>query len=233
MIPLVSRVGPQAQPGAHPQRSPERLERVGEDHLRSVPLADRPLLIPDHHPGNSPELADDLQVPAQHVVRLAGGDHPAAQELREPQRTDYHPQLLRLAVTDRDQHVGLPQVELGQLAGAITGPLTRIGRHEQRAQLGDPVPQHRHPMRPPDPIRDHRRRHRRKLPQQPKDLRLHGVDDRTRPSALITRRAIRADRLPDRVPRHLHMTGDRLDPHPLRPMQPADLSPIFHGDHRS
>ena len=61
--------------------------------------------------------------------------------------------------------------------------------------------------------------------------RLHGVDDRPRRRPLIARRPLRPQRRPHRVARHTQPAGDRLDPHPLRPMQPTDLSPLVHVDH--
>ena len=58
---------------------------------------------------------------------------------------------------------------------------------------------------------------------------------RRRPSIpylpFIARRTIGAQRRPHRVTRHAQPSADRLDPHPLRPMQPTDLSPIIHVDH--
>src|SRR6202044_506831 len=38
-------------------------------------------------------------------------------------------------------------------------------------------------------------------------------------------------RRPPRVPRDPQMPGDRLDRHPLRPVKPADLSPVLHCEH--
>ena len=40
-----------------------------------------------------------------------------------------------------------------------------------------------------------------------------------------------AERRPHRVPRDPHHPGDHLDRHLLRPVQPADLSPVLHGKH--
>ena len=50
-------------------------------------------------------------------------------------------------------------------------------------------------------------------------------------STLILRRPIRGQRRPHRVPRHPQLTGDRLDRHLLRLVQPSDLGPILHADH--
>ena len=66
---------------------------------------------------------------------LAGGADDAA----EPGHADDHPELVGLVTPQREFDVGLPQVELGQLAGAILGALAGVGRDEQRAQLRHPV----------------------------------------------------------------------------------------------
>ena len=46
------------------------------------------------------------------------------------------------------------------------------------------------------------------------------VDDRARPFTPIRQRALRSQRVADRVPGHAQTPGDRLDAHLLRPMQP-------------
>ncbi len=86
-------------------------------------------------------------------------------------------------------------------------------------------------MLPPDPLRDHRRRHRRIRRQQFPDPRLRRVGDRSLPRPLILRRPVTGDRCPHRVPRDPHHPGDHLDRHLLRPVQPADLSPVLHAKH--
>ena len=49
--------------------------------------------------------------------------------------------------------------------------------------------------------------------------------------SLIARRLIRAQRLTHRVAGHTQPAHDRLDAHPLGPMQPTDLGPLLHVDH--
>jgi hypothetical protein len=100
-----------------------------------------------------------------------------------------------MAEPDRDRHVRLPQIPLGQLAGQVAGALARIRWDEQRAQLTHPIPQDRDHAVPADPLGDHRRRHLRELTQQPADLRLHSIDRRSLPGALIARRLVRAQRV--------------------------------------
>ena len=167
----------------------------------------------------------------QHVMGLTGRDHEAADEPGEAAHPGDHPQLVGLAMTERDLHGGLPQIELGELPREIDGSLARIGRHEQRAQLGHPITQHPDRVRPADPLGDHRRRHRRELAQQLEHLRLDGVDDRPLRRPLIARRRLRAQCRPHRVAGHPEPADDRLDPHPLSPMQTTDLSPLIHVDH--
>ncbi len=152
-----------AQNRAHTERPPERLELAGQDLTAVTPLTDAALLVPDRVAGNRAELAEDLEHPAQHVMRGARGHHPTAKQTREPQPGRHHPQLLGLTEPQRDQRVGLPQIPLRELPRFIRRALTRIGRHEQRAQLRDPISQDRDPARPTNPFRDHRRRHRREL----------------------------------------------------------------------
>lgn len=51
------------------------------------------------------------------------------------------------------------------------------------------------------------------------------------PFRQLLRRPIRGQRRPHRVPRHPQLTGDRIDRHLLRHVQPSDLGPILHADH--
>ena len=46
--------------------------------LAATPLADRAFLVPHHPPRQRPELAEHLEMAAEHVVGLTGRDHPPA-----------------------------------------------------------------------------------------------------------------------------------------------------------
>ena len=67
------------------------------------------------------------------------------------------------------------------------------------------------------------------IPSRPrKDLRLDRIHFRPASRPLILRRPVGRQRPPHRITAHARHPGDRLDRHPLRPVQPADLSPILH-----
>ena len=63
---------------------------------------------------------------------------------------------------------------------AYARPRRRIRRQVRRPQLRDPPASVRIRIRPPDPLRDHRRRHRRERPQQLPDPRLEPIRHRPR-----------------------------------------------------
>jgi hypothetical protein len=88
-------------------------------------------------------------------------------------------------------------------------------------------------VRPADPLGDHRGRHRRRLLQQLTNPWLHRIHHRPPHRPRIRRRAIAGQRPPDSVPRDPQPPRDRLDRHPLRPVQPSDLSPVLHCHHPS
>jgi hypothetical protein len=83
-------------------------------------------------------------------------------------------------------------------------------------------------MLPTNPLGDRPGRHLRISLKQLANLRL----DRINPPALrrppILARPLSGQRPPHRVAAHALHPGDHLDRHPLRPVQPADLSPILH-----
>jgi hypothetical protein len=64
--------------------------------------------------------------------------------------------------------------------------------------------------------------------QQFPDPWLDLINDRTPLCSSIIRTRLASQRRPDRVLRDPQYPGDHLDRQPLRPMQPANLSPIFH-----
>jgi len=77
-------------------------------------------------------LAQYLEVATEHVMGLARRDHPPADVAAVARHPDDDPQLGGLAEADRYLHVGLPQIELGQLARAIGRALAGVGGHKQR-----------------------------------------------------------------------------------------------------
>jgi hypothetical protein len=117
------------------------------------------------------------------------------------------------------------------IARGILGALRRIRRQIQRPQHPHPLLQHGHRPAPPDPFRDHRRRHRRPLPQQLPDLWLNVVHDRALQRPPITRRRLRRQRPPHRVPPDTKLTTNRPNRHSLSPTQPTDLRPVLHAQH--
>ncbi len=88
-------------------------------------------------------------------------------------------------------------------------------------------------MLPADPLRDHRGRHRRSRLQQLPDLRLDRINPRTPRDPDVLRRRIPRQCTTNSIPRDPQLTRDRLDRHPLRPVQPTDLSPVLHCHHPS
>ena len=215
----------------HPQRALQAQVVGGVDQRAAPPHRDRRLTVIDPHPGHRPQLDEQTQMAAQHVGRLLRADHRGQDPPRVARHPDQHRQPGRLAVPDRDVVVGEPQVPLRQLARPVLGAPERLRQPIGRAQLGHPVAQHRHPPRPADPLGDHRRRHVRRHRQQPADRRLERVHRRTRPLPHIPRRRLGPQRRPHRVPGDPQMPDDRLDGHPLGPMQPPDLCPLLHVDH--
>ena len=220
-----------AQAHAHAEGAPERLELAGQ-HLAGVPpLADAALLVPHRATRHRADLGEDLQHAGEHVMPDPARDHPGAGQAREPRDRHDDPQLVGLAEPHRDRHIRLPQVPLGQLTRTVVGALARVRWDEQRPQFGHPVAQDRDPPVPADALCDHRCRHLRELAQQPADLRFHRIDNRTVPGPLIARWLIRAQRVAHRVASDAQPTRDRLDPHPLSPMQTTDLGPVLHVNH--
>jgi hypothetical protein len=112
--------------------------------------------------------------------------------------------------------------------GRIRRARGRIRGQIHRLQLGHPRTEHPNRTRPADPLGDHRRRHPRIGLQQFPDPWLDLINDRTPLCSSIIRPRLASQRRPDRVLRDPQYPGDHLDRQPLRPMQPANLSPIFH-----
>ena len=147
-------------------------------------LPDPALVVPDQLPRDPAEL---LQQPprAQHqVLRMPGRDHQPEHPPRVPRRHHQHRRHLIARgdrpVAQRDLRRREPEIVLRPLPRLIRRPARRILRQVQRPQLRDPLPQHRDRPLPADPLRDHRRRHRRAQRQLLPDRRLGLIDDRAR-----------------------------------------------------
>jgi hypothetical protein len=146
---------------------------------------------------------------------------------RQPRRPALLPE------PDRNGDRREPEIALSQLARIVGRPARRVRRQVSRPQLPHPVLQNGQPPLPPDPLRDHRRRHRRIRLQKLPDPRLERIHRRPRRPALVLRRAVARQSRPHRVPRNPQRPRDHLDRQVLRPMQPADFSPILHCEHLS
>ena len=133
------RIARGAQLDGDTERAAERLELIGQPLPALTPLADAALLVPHEQAGHGAERGEHLQHAAQHVVRRPGRHHPAGMQAGEAGHAVDDPQLGGLTEPDRDLHVGLPQIPLGELARPIARALHRIRRHEQRTQLAHPL----------------------------------------------------------------------------------------------
>ena len=86
------------------------------------------------------EPTDAAPQAGKDVRRLLGEDQRPRARARETQRHDHDPGPTGLAVADRHLALGLPEVELQQLAAAIDGALEGPRpRRVERAQLSDVV----------------------------------------------------------------------------------------------
>ena len=206
-------------------------ERAGADGQPAV-LPDAGLVVPHQRLGDRIQRGQQLPHPGDQIT---GGPRRQQQRHDEPRERGDHRQHRRSGQhrpgIDRDDLAREPQVALHDLTGGIGGPVGRIGRAVQRPELGDLGPQHRRRKLPPHPLGDHRRRHVRELGEQLPDRREEHIDLRPTRRPGIPRRLIRGQRRPHRVPGQPQPASDRLDRQTLRPMQPADLCPIFHVDH--
>ena len=150
-----------------------------------------------------PELAEHLQHAAQHVMRGACRHHPAADaDARTPPRPMTTHNLSAWPNPTGISTSGCHRSHCASSPGTIARALTRIRRHEQRAQLRHPIAQDRDPTLPADPLRDHRRRHRRELAPTTRGSRgstASTAEPVRRP--LIARRLIATQRVAHRVPR--------------------------------
>ena len=212
-----------------PSRQRPRERRGGGVHPPGAP--DRGLAVPPQPFGHRADPFDQGPHPGQDVRRCPRRDHPRAHEPRVRQRHHQHGQHRDLPRADRDPRRGEPQIALRRVARLVLDPVRRVDPAILRTDHPDPVFEDRDRTRPADPFGDHRGRHRRELPQQRPNLRLDLIHDRALGAPPVPRRRVAGQSRPHRVPRDPHMPRDRLNRHPLRPMQPANLCPILHCDH--
>jgi hypothetical protein len=217
------------------QHATEPLRLLSQHCGSPAALADRAFPIPHQHPRHRPKPGEELPPTGEQVLRRSRGQQPRTQPAGIAGHHDQHRQPRRragLAEPDRQRDGWEPQITLGHLPSRIQGARGRVRRQIHRPQLPDPILEHRQRPGPADPLGDHRGRHRRPRLEQLSDARLDRIHDRpaTHPP-LIPRRPISGQRPLHGVLRDPHHPRDRLDRHPLSPVQPADLGPILHAQH--
>lgn len=219
----------------HPQaqRAAERCHRLRELRAPAAPGPNRGLVVPDQRPRRRAPPREQSPVPGQQVRALARGQHAGGHDPRVTRHHHQHRRAADLSGAEWDVDRREPQIALDQLAREILGARGRVRRDEQRAQLSDPVLEHRQRPVPADPLRDHRRRHLRPVGEQLPNLGLHRIDHRPAGGALILRRLVRGQGPAHRVAPDPQPARDRLDRHLLRPMKPTDLRPVLHPQHPS
>jgi hypothetical protein len=118
---------------------------------------------------------------------------------------------------DRTLGLGLPQIELADLARPIDGALKRAGRRQkQRPDLAQIIIDDRLAALEPqrrDQLADPLTRHPRIAAQQPVDLVLERLELRRPRRPTIDRRSLRAQRPPHRVAIDPIPPRELLDPH--------------------
>ena len=172
-------------------------------------------------------------MPPQHVMRRrATGSSSRRCNRENPLTPDDHPQLVGLAMSERDRRRRAATdptapTRPARSSCADTDPAARTtGAAPPPDPAGSSIPRSQ-PIRSAITVAGIVGNSRQQLP----DPRLDRVDHRPRRRPLITRRLIAAQRVAHRVARHPQPTRDRLDAQPLGTMQPPDLSPVLHVDH--
>jgi len=215
------------------QRAAKRLALTGQFDPPGAPASDRALTVPDQHPRHRPAPTGAATTRRTDPLRRGSGSvaPTTTASNHRPSSAPATASAAASARTHRQADRREPQIALSDLPRDITRPRRRIGRHIRRPQLSHPARQRADRTGPPDPLRDHRRRHRRERPQQLTNPRLNRVHSRPCRRPLILRCDITGQRRTHRVPRHPEHPRDLRDRHPLRPTQPTDLRPILHVQH--
>jgi hypothetical protein len=97
----------------------------------------------------------------------------------------------------------------------------------------DPLPEPGDRAGPPDPLGDHRRRHRGIGRQQRPDPRLHLADRRRRAGPHVLRRTLTGQRTGHRVSRDTQLPCDSPLRQPFAAVKMPNQGPVFQGDHPS
>ena len=198
-------------------------------------LADRALPVPHQHPRHRPSPAMSCHQPANRSSAAREGMQPGGQPAGIAGHHHQHRQPVAVRVWPNPTGrviAGEPQVALGHLPSRIGRPRRRVRRQIHRPQLPHPVLEHRQPTwssrsarrspwpassaTPPAAPGSAARPHPRSTPAAAAD------------TAAGHRRPAPASPCSSRHPITLR---DRLDRHPLGPMQPADLRPVLHAQH--
>jgi hypothetical protein len=138
-------------------------------------------------------------------------------------------------VPDGNLGLGLPEIELADLARPIDRPLKHPWRRrEQWPHLAQVVVDDRLAAIEPerrDQLADPLAGQLRIAAQQPVDLVLERIKLRPARRPPIDRRRVAADRAADRVPVQPRPTMDLAHRQPAHEVQPPDLRPLLHPDH--
>ena len=166
---------------------------------------------------------------------MPGRDHQPEHPPRVPRRHHQHRRNLLARgdrpVPHRDGGGREPEIILGPPARLIRRPARGVLRQVSRPQARNLLPQHRDRPVPADPLRDHRRRHRRVQLELLPDRRPGLIGDRAPRRTPVPRRLLSPQHPAHRVLRDPQLPGDRLDRQTLTPVQAADLGPLIQINH--
>ena len=183
----------------------------------------------------APQRPQTPRDPRQQVRRLFGEDQRAGTGAGVAQARDDDSRPPGLTMPDRDLSLGLPEIELADLARAIDRPLKRPRRRrEQRPHLTQIIIDDRLATLEPSWAISSRTRcpwSPRILAQQPVDLVLERIELRPRRRPRIARRAVTPEGVADRFPVQAGASMDLPDRQAAHEMQPPHLRPLLHSDH--
>ena len=213
-----------------PQRAHQRRHRLGQPTSTTDPRFVVPPQLVRHR---SEAAREQLPHPGHQVHGLARGQHHRGDEPGERRHHHQHRQHRLLAEPNPDLRRREPQVALDHPTRRMLEAVDRIGGQVLRADRPDPLPEPGDRAGPPDPLGDHRRRHRGIGRQQRPNPRLHLVDRRRRRGPLVLRRTITGHRTGHRVSRDAQLPRDSPLRQPLAAVKMPDQGPVFQGDHPS
>jgi hypothetical protein len=193
-----------------------------------------PAWIPDQCVGQSAQLPQAAANPGQQLRLLLAEHQRAGAGARVAQARNDDPARASLAMTDRHLELGLPDVELADLARPIDRALRRPRRAKQRPHLAQVVIEDRLAAVPAQQLKQLTDPHTRQitvLAKQPRDLGLEWIDLRATPLTRVLRRLVAGDRSPDRLAMQPRPAADLSDRQPAHEPQAPDLRPLLHPDH--